>query len=400
MERIYMSTVNDHFKQYRQMVFLSGPRQVGKTFISKSLDSEQMIYTNWDNQNDRLNITGGPELFAESYDLNSLESLKKLVVIDEIHKYRKWKQFLKGFFDSYGENLRILVTGSAKLNIYKKTGDSLMGRYFNYRLHPLSVGEILSNTPPEKEIRDPSKISDQTFSDLLEYGGFPEPFLKADKRFYNKWNRLRNEQFFQDDLREITNINEISLIETFAEIIKYQSGQLLNYSSIAKDINISADTVKRWLNILENMYYCFRVKPYFKNIPKSIRKQPKVFLWDWSLVSDPGQRAENMVASHLLKAVHFWTDTGLGSYDLYYLRDKMKREVDFLVMRDKKPWFLVEAKSSPSKNLSPGLCYFANLLDVEHAFQVDINGEFVERDCFSVGKPIKVPAKTLFSQLM
>jgi uncharacterized protein len=399
MERMYAAVIKDHFARNRQMAFLSGPRQVGKTSLAKSIDPVH-VYANWDNQNDRINITKGPDFFAEFHTIKSLDAMEQLVILDEIHKYGKWKQFLKGFFDSFGDTLRILVTGSARLNIYKKSGDSLMGRYFNYRLHPVSVAETMHSDIANGEIRAPKKISDHVFDDLIEYGGFPEPLLRAERRFYNKWKRLRSEQFFHEDMRDLTRINEIALIETFADILRHQSGQLLNYLSIANSLNISVDTVKRWLGILENMYYCFTVKPYFKNIPKSLRKQPKLFLWDWSLLSDRGQRSENMIASHLLKAVHFWTDNGYGEYDLWFLRDKMKREVDFLVTRNKAPWLLVEAKSSSLKQLSAHLEYYSKLLHVKHAFQVELSGQYVDKDCFAASTPIRVPAKTFLSQLV
>ncbi len=399
MERTYESVIKEHFEQNRQMAFLSGPRQVGKTSLAKSIDSNH-IYINWDNRNERANIIKGPGSFVDHHQINSLAAANQLLILDEIHKYGKWKQFLKGFFDSFGDTIKILVTGSAKLNIYKKSGDSLMGRYFNYRLHPVSLAETIHKDVAETETRAPEEPADRVFEDLLEYGGFPEPFLKADRRFYNKWKRLRSEQFFYEDIRDLTRINEIALIETFADILSHQSGQLLNYMSIANNMNISVDTVKRWLAILENMYYCFTIKPYFSNIPKSLRKQPKLYLWDWSLVTDKGQRAENMIASHLLKAVHFWTDNGYGEYTLYFLRDKLKREVDFLVTRNKTPWIIVEVKSSESSQLSPNLKYYSGLLTPKHAFQVELAGKYVDKDCFSTNKPLRVPAKTFLSQLV
>lgn len=102
---------------------------------------------------------------------------------------------------------------------------------------------------------------------------------------------------------------------------------------------MSVDLVRRWTAALEALYYCFTVRPWFRNVPKSLRRQPKVYLWDWSMAEGDGPRAENLVASHLLKAVQWWTDVGIGSFELFYLRDKAKREVDFLVARDEQPWF-------------------------------------------------------------
>jgi uncharacterized protein len=399
MQRVYNDLIREHLIQNRQMAFVSGPRQVGKTTLAKMAD-KNAVYINWDNQKDRLNITKGPDNLVQAYNLDSLNKKDCLIVLDEIHKYGKWKQFLKGFFDIYGTDFKILVTGSARLNIYKKSGDSLMGRYFNYRLHPLSVAETIHSDMIDKEIRKPQNFPDQIMKNLIEYGGFPEPFLKTDKRFYNRWRKLRTEQLFYEDVRDLTNVQEISLIETLAEILKNQTGQLTNYSSFAKDLNISVDTVKRWLIILENLYYCYSIQPYFKNVPKSLRKQPKYFLWDWSLIPDKGARHENFIASHLLKAVHYWSDAGFGNYELFYLRDKVKREVDFLITKDRTPWILAEIKSSSVKRISHHLEYFSRILEVEHAFQIELNGEYVDEDCFSVKKPVKVPAKTFLSQLI
>ncbi|MCK5519676.1 MAG: ATP-binding protein [Candidatus Marinimicrobia bacterium] len=381
------------------MALLSGPRQAGKTTCAKTLDNSY-TYINWDNKNDREKILKGPDTIISAYNLNTIEDRNKLLIFDELHKYSKWKQFIKGFFDVYSDKYKILITGSARLNIYKKIGDSLMGRYFNYRLHPLSIAEIQNTNLRESEIKLPSKVTRDTLKHFLEFGGFPEPFLKGNKRFYNKWRSLRTEQLIYEDLREFSNIKEIASIEILAEIMRHQAGQLVNYSSISKDLNNSVDTVKRWFTLLERLYYSFTIRPYFSNIPKSLRKQPKVYLWDWSYVADEGAKRENMIASHLLKAVHFWTDNGLGSYNLYFLRDKVKREVDFLVTKNEKPWILVEVKSSERKSLSPHLNYFNNLLNPPFAFQIDFSSDYIDRDCFSESGPIKVPAATFLSQLV
>ena len=165
-------------------------------------------------------------------------------------------------------------------------------------------------------------------------------------------------------------------------------------------INVSVDTIRRWISTLEQMYYCFIVRPWYKNIPKTLRKQPKIYLWDWSAIKDKGSRNENFVASHLLKAVHFWTDYGYGTYNLYYLRDKSKRKVDFLVTKDESPWFLVEVKSSAKRQLNQNLDYFGHLLGISEIFQIDFDSPYVEIDCFSARRSIQVPASTFLSQLV
>ncbi len=188
-------------------------------------------------------------------------------------------------------------------------------------------------------------------------------------------------------------------MQVLAENLVHQVGQLINYSSLAADVNVTVDTVKRWIATLEVLYYCYTIRPWHRNVPKSLLKQPKVYLWDWSLVSDAGARSENFVASHLLKAAHWWTDIGLGAYDLFFVRDKAKREVDFLLTRNGKPWLLAEAKGG-ERTLTPSLAHFHSLLGTAHAFQIGFTQGYVDRDAFEEHSPLKVPASTLFSQLV
>lgn len=399
IKRIYDVLLEDHFSKNRQMVFLSGPRQVGKTTASRSSE-KQIVYINWDNQADKKSLLKGPDEIILKHELDQISRFDQRIVFDEIHKYSKWKNFVKGFYDSYGKNFDVVVTGSARLNIFKKGGDSLMGRYFPYRMHPLSIAELASPMQIDSEIKNPCRVSPGIMDQLITFGGFPEPFLKSDKRFYNRWKKLRMELLFREDLRDLTNIQEISQIEMLAETLRHQVGQLVNYSSLANDINVSVDTIRRWFKTLDYLYYCFIVRPWHKNIPKSLRKQPKVYLWDWSVIEDPGQRFENFIASHLKKTVDFWTDCGFGDYELYFIRDKVGKEVDFLISCDGKPWMFAEVKSSGSQALSPHLRYFQQMLKVDHAFQIIADESFIEQDCFTFGTPIRVPVLTLLSQLV
>jgi len=315
MKRVYESLLREHLTQNRQMAFMTGPRQVGKTTCAQ-MCAESPAYLNWDNQSDRLLITRGPDAVAEELELNSLTAESRYVIFDEVHKYSKWKDFLKGFFDTHGEDCRIIVTGSAHMAVRRRGGDSLMGRYFLYRMHPLSVAELASQDLLEAEVRQPRKVDAAAVEQLLQFGGFPEPYLKGTARFYNRWKRLRLEQLFREDLRDLTQIQEAGQIEVLAQLLTARAGQPLNYSSLAADANVAVDTIRRWIAVLESFYYCFTLRPWFRNVPKSLRKQPRVYLWDWSLLADPGARHENFVASHLLKAVHWWTDIGLGDYGL------------------------------------------------------------------------------------
>ena len=402
MKRLYQQLITNHFRDYRQMIFLAGPRQVGKTTTSFLIGekTKTFYYFNWDDLKTRQQIISNPSSIAEDTGLLKISKYPPLLVFDEIHKYGAWKQFLKGFFDMYGDLCHIMVTGSAKLNIYKRIGDSLMGRYFLYRIHPLSVGEILHPNVEKKELRPPQKIPQKTFEKLLIFGGFPEPYLKANRRFSTNWKRMRQEQLIQEDIRSLSQIQELHQLETLAILLADNVSCQISKTSLAKQINVSIPTIQRWLQTLESFYYSFQVKPWTTNIRRSLRKEPKYYLWDWAQVNDPGARLENFVASHLLKAVHFWTDYGLGEYQLHYLRDKEKREVDFLVTKNNIPWFLVEVKASNNSGLSKSLFHFQEQTEAPHAFQVSFGLDFVDKDCFSYNKPIIVPATTFLSQLI
>lgn len=402
LNRIYDTLVDLHLSEDSEMLFLEGPRQVGKTTVSEKTQSltDFFVYLNWDNEDHRKIILSGPTVIAETAQLSRLHIRKPVIVFDEIHKYKKWKNFLKGFYDSYRDKVHIIVTGSSRLKIYKPGGDSLMGRYFCYRMHPLSVAECLRQTIVNHEIQNPKPIDDQTFSALYEFGGFPKPFIKHDTRFSARWQQLRQEQLIREDIRDLNRIQEIGQLEVLTLLLKEQATQLANYSTLANKIRVSVDTIRRWLKILESFYFCYILRPWKNNISRSLIKEPKIFLWDWSLIDDPGARAENFIASHLLKAVDLWTDLGLGKYELYFLRTIDKQEVDFLVVKNEKPWFLVEVKCSNNQPISKALIGFQRQLNAPHAFQVILDQPYIDKNCFDYHDPVIVPAKTFLSQLI
>jgi predicted AAA+ superfamily ATPase len=394
--RFYDRVLQDHFARHRQMAWLSGPRQVGKT---TTCQMEGTDYLNWDNADDRRLILRGPAAVTARLQLGRLQKVRPIVVFDELHKNKKWKAFLKGFFDVYGERTRIIVTGSSKLDIYRRGSDSLMGRYFLYRMHPFTVGEALRIDFPKDVIHPPSPLIDAEWQALWEHGGFPEPFLRRDARFTRRWRSLRHDQLTHEDIRDVAQIETLSLLETLTDILAERSGQQLIYSNLANEVGIAVDTVKRWIDLLQRLHFGFVVRPWFSNVSKALRKEPKWFLRDWSGIDSPGQRAETLMACHLLKTVEGWTDLGLGNFELRYLRDKLKREVDFLVVRDRKPWMLVDVKTSDTR-LSDSLHYFQTATKAKHAFQAVFELPYVEADCFKRTDPAVVPARTLLSQLL
>lgn len=404
MRRLYQPLILDHFKRYRQMLFLMGPRQVGKTTLSFQVEEDLLsdfFYLNWDNIDDRDRILQGPKGIAAFIQLDRPKKTPPLLVFDEIHKYREWKNLLKGFFDSYSHagEVRVIVTGSARLDTFNSGGDSLMGRYFRYRIHPLSVAELLENDLSENEVSLPSQLDERIFEKLYTFGGFPEPFIQGESIFYERWKQLRLQQLFYEEVRDTTRIYEIRQMELLALQLRQQIGSLTNYTSLSNKIRVTSETIRRWVSILNQLYYSFSIQPWSKNVTRSLLKEPKIYLWDWSLVEDPGARAENFIASHLLKACHFWTDRGMGQYELFFLRDKEKREVDFLLTKNEEPWFLVEVKSSKA-SLTPSLAHFQKQTQAKHAFQVIIDADYEEINCFNYTKPVIVPAKTFLSQLV
>lgn len=398
-KRLYDTILSEHLSSQRQMAFVTGPRQVGKTTACRNLSDS---YLNWDNTDDRGQIIKGPSAIAETLNINRLSSQIPVTMFDELHKFSKWKQFLKGFFDTYADQTRILVTGSSRMDVYRRSGDSLMGRYFLYRMHPFTVAEILNQDIPDPSpiIRPPRPVSEDNYSALWNHGGYPEPFVKRDIRFSRRWRNLRLQQLIREDVRDLTQIHQIDQLEILVNLLLSRSSDQLIYSTLASEIQVSVDTVRRWVNTLCNLHLGFLVRPWFKNVSRSLRKEPKWFLRDWSSIEDPGQKAETFIASHLLKAIEGWNDMGLGTFQLGYLRDLNQREVDFIVIKNGAPWFLVEVKKG-IKKIAPSLKYFQQQLKVPFAFQIVLEEDYVDADCFKpTTNPLIVPARTFLSQLL
>jgi uncharacterized protein len=403
MDRVYSQLIEEHLEQHKQMLFLAGPRQVGKTTLSMKTQSltDHFTYLNWDNLDHRSLILEGPAHIAQIIGLQKLFVRKPILILDKIHKYSSWKTFLKGFYDTYKDQVAVIITGSSKLDVYKRgEGDSLMGRYFPFRIYPLSVAECLRTDVSPMEISPPQPIDNEKYQALIKFGGFPEPFISHSEAFSRRWQSLRREQLIRGDIRDLSRIQEISQLEILAELLKHQVGQRVNFTNLANKVKVSVDTIRRWMEILYQFYYCFLIRPWTNNVTRSLIKEPKVYLWDWSVVLDKGQQFENFIACHLLKAIHFWNDRGLGDYGLYFIRDREKREVDFLITKDSKPWFLVEAKTGDNANLSKHLEYFQTQLQASHAFQVVNDMNYIDADCFLHNRPLIVPARTLLSQLV
>lgn len=359
----------------RHMVFVGGPRQVGKTTLALGLLGDDATerhpaYLNWDHP-------GVPPGLRRA----ELPPGQPLLVLDEIHKYARWRNLLKGIYDTEKSRLKIIVTGSARLDYYRKGGDSLAGRYRYFRLHPFSLRE-LSRKPSRTEL-----------DALLKFGGFPEPLFAQDETAHRIWRRNRISRVVREDLRDLEHVREISLVEHLTDLLPSKVGSPLSVRSLREDLQIDHKTAERWLQILENLYVCFRVSPYGPPKVRAVKKERKLYLWDWSSVEDAGPRFENLVASQLLKYCHWVEDTEGHTMELRYLRDTDRREVDFVVLKDRRPLFAVECKSG-EKAISPAIRYFAERTPIPHFYQAHLG----ERH-YSSGKVTVLPFVELCREL-
>lgn len=389
-QRYWQSFIQTDALEHKKIAFVSGPRQVGKTTLAQAILSDRGgQYYSFDDVDFKKAWIKNPKLLVGSE--------QPLIVFDEIHKDRLWKTKLKGLYDLYKNRHQFLVTGSARLDYYRKNGDSLQGRYFPYRLHPLSLNEAEHlKPPPEKDWDCHSSQQITSLKDLLNLSGFPEPLWGQSLQRAKRWQRLYLERMIQEDVRDFENIKEIRALENLSILLPEKVGSPLSIESLREDILSSYDSVKRWLQILEAIYFCYRIRPYSANIKYSLKKEPKLYLYDWSLCDNEGARWENFIAGHLLKNAQAWTDAAYGVFELHYLKDKQKREVDFLMTKDKKPWLMVEVKSQ-NQHISPALEHFYKILKPKFCFQI-VKEKRYEKN--SLASPIQVISAERFLQTL
>ena len=354
----------------KKMVFLGGPRQVGKTTMAKKIikdfpyeKSKKGLYLNWDFDEDQENI------IKKRWD-----DIHQLIVFDELHKYRRWKNWIKGIYDKQNHIHRFLITGSARLDVYRRGGDSLMGRYHYWRLHPLTLDELPSGMSYTEGIKR-----------LMTIGGFPEPFLDGNEQNAKRWRRERFDRIIKEDIRDLESVKLISEMSLFVNSLRKRVGQLIVLSNMAKEIQVSPKTTKLWLEIINRMYLCFSIWPYTKNLPRSLQKPPKVYFFDNGdiiLQKDEGPCFENLVATHLLKKIHYLQDGKGWQIELKYIRDKEFREVDFVILKDNVVFALIEVKLSEEK-ISKSLRYYSEKLHPRHSLQIvkNLKQEYKKGKC-------------------
>ena len=333
----------------RKIVLLSGPRQVGKTTLSRQL-IEPFVYLNFDSGPDREMI-------------RKLEWDRKarLVIFDELHKMKNWKSWLKGVYDTEGVPPALLVTGSARLDLFRKGGDSMAGRFFSYRLHPISVREACEYLQEKPE---------DAVQDLLRLGGFPEPYLGKDEEAARRWRRTHVDTIIRQDLLDLEKVRDLKSIEILIDLVRARVGTPTSMRSLAGDLQVSPLTVRHWLQILEQLCVVFPVRPFHRNIARSLLKEPKFYFYDVGDVRDDlGARLENLVAASLLRELDLVEDTTGKKTALHYLRDKEKREVDFLAVVDGQPVLMVEVKTG-SDSFEKSIFRFRDYLPGVRAVQV------------------------------
>ncbi len=343
-----------------KMIFLSGPRQVGKTTLAQSLFPKH-VYLNWDNLDHRK------IMISRSWPRD-----QPFLILDEIHKMPKWKAWLKGIYDLEKNTQRFIVTGSARLNTFKKVGDSLAGRFFAFTLHPLDLREAKVFIKDQND----EKIIDQ----LIKLSGFPEPFLSGKEPFYKQWVRSHLDIILRQDLIDLKTVQVISKVELLIESLRASVGSTISYRSLSEDLQVSDATIKSWIQLLEDLYVIYRIVPHNKNIKRAILKSPKIYFFNHALVNITSEAAayENLIASAILKEVDYLNDAGLGEYEVKFLRTKDGQEINFIILKDRQPMLMIEAKLSdnePSKNFK----IFAKFLPDCQEIQVVLNSN-VEKE--------------------
>ena len=353
-----------------KMVFVGGPRQVGKTSLARSLLPSPGAELNYDVPRQRAAILAG-ELPPGD-----------LWFFDEIHKYRGWRNLLKGLFDEHGKRVRILVTGSARLDSYRYGGDSLQGRYFHLRLHPFSVAELGGH--------------DDALPELLALGGFPEPLASGSERFARRWSLAYRERLVREEIASLESVSDLGRLELLAMTLPSRVGSPLSLNSLREDLQVSHQTVTRWTEVLERVYAIFRLAPFGAPRLRAVRKERKHYHYDWTTVSDPGARFENLVASHLLKWVEHQIDSEGRELELRYFRDVDGREVDFVVTERMQPIAFVECKTTDAA-VGTGLRYLRRRFPAVTSWQISATGtrDYVDADGIRVA-----PATVLLRELV
>ena len=354
----------------KSMVFLAGPRQSGKTTLAHIISKKftNTLYFNWDIAEHRARLIENLTFFEA---VQRKDSSTPLIVFDEIHKYKEWKNYLKGVYDQFHGSYQFLVAGSGRLDIYQKGGDSLAGRYYLFHLGPFTVAELGGcNLPIGNWLREPLKVNmeekeklREIWSRLSTLSGFPEPYLSGRTTTYRRWTNAYSQQLIREDIRDLTGIKSIGETELLYLLLSSKVGSPISVPSLAGDLRVSYNSIRNWLSVFERFFLIFSIGPWTHKIARAIQKERKIYLLDSPKIKEPSARFENMVALELWRAVTSWNDMGYGSFSLHFIKNKEQQEVDFLIAQERKPFLLVEAKLSDME-ASPALKKFQRGLNI------------------------------------
>lgn len=373
--KIWQELVRD-----KSMIFLAGPRQAGKTTLAQIISRSftNSLYFNWDIPEHRTRLIKNPAFFEA---VERKDSFTPMIVFDEIHKYKDWKNYLKGVYDRFHDSYKFFVSGSGRLDIYQKGGDSLAGRYYLFHLWPFTVAELgnrrvsidkFLENPLQADMKQKDKLK-EIWLRLSRFSGFPEPYLAGRVKTYNRWSNTYSRQLIREDIRDLTGIRSVGNMETLYLLLPSRVGSPVSIPSFARDLRVSYNSVYNWLSAFERFFLVFSISPWTRKIARAIQKERKVYLWDTPRIKDASVRFENMVAIELWRAVTIWNDMGFGSFSLHFIKNKEQQEVDFLIANRHKPFLLVEAKLS-DKEPTPTLKKFQSALNVP-AVQLTSEGE-------------------------
>lgn len=335
----------------KSMIFLTGPRQTGKTTLAGMISGSytNKLYFNWDIPKDQVRLVQNSYFFES---VKRRDSTIPLIILDEIHKYRHWKNYLKGIYDQFHDTYQFLVSGSGRLDIYQKGGDSLAGRYLLFHLWPFTIAELGNrNLKIEEFLKNTLQISmegnDELYTiwnRLANVSGFPEPYLAGRTITYRRWSNTYSRQLIHEDIRDLTGVTSIKDMETLYYLLPSRVGSTLSIPSLSRDLKVSYNSIQKWLSSFERFFLIFTMSPWTKKISRAIQKERKVYLWDFPRIEDRSARFENMVAAELWRAVTAWNDLGYGRFALHFIKNKEHQEVDFLIANENQPFLLIEAK--------------------------------------------------------
>jgi len=388
----------------KSMVFLAGPRQAGKTTLSKLIAGSftNNFYFNWDIPGHRTLFLGNPTFFE---GVERKDASTPLIIFDEIHKYKDWKNYLKGVYDQFHDQFKILVSGSGRLDLYQKGGDSLAGRYYLFHLWPFTIAELAGrNLTIEEFLKDPLSISMEKKGELREMwnhlstlSGFPEPYTSTKETTYRRWSNTYSHQLIREDIRDLVDIKSVTDLETLYLLLPSKIGSPLSIPSLSSDLKVSYNSVRSWLSAFERFFLVFSIPTWTEKVTRAIRKERKIYLWDSPRIKEPSARFENMVAIELWRAVTLWNDMGHGDFSLHFIRNKEKQEVDFLITNNGEPFLLIETKQKDAEPSKP-LKMFQNALSVP-AVQLLNEGEGYRILRNGYNKILITPAFQWLSQL-